>query len=816
MGKSIGVTAGTKWVARRAVYLVLALFLLAGCGGNEPETPTPPSVAENNQMTPLASTNTPIPATPAASTGPTQAPTVRPTPVILPEILPAALYFLQDGQIQRLESDGVTLTQFTQEDEPITDFDVSPVDARLIYVSGNRLIEANPQYGTRFVKVIGEPVSDEPSSYTSQRISSPYFAPDGSQIAFGLNGINLIPAGEATEYSLLLASDPYPDPNNPPRSQVRFFYPGGWSPDGTKLLVDYGYWPEAGGIALFDLPSSSLVELTADDPNATICCGWDWGRDGSAGYIASDLLIYANPGLTRIDTATGNAQLLAVGLPAEGPAPDDPIRLFRSAFEDEDGSLLSFVSQATEFDVDAPYRMERFTEDGDLLTPERLEEYMHVSEVLWAADGSGAVIRLDTGDDGTVNQLVWLPRAAGEPIVLPASGTQLRWAPVISRDNRQAAAEGERAEAAPAETGGDTPANPAPADDAPQLVARVTLNLRSGPGTLYPVVGSLNQDESVEIVGVSPDHTWWQVAVATQEETTAWVIGDPDFVQPQNAASVAVVTPPPPPLPVGRIFYPGWNADGQTAIYYQEVAPGSSPQLVVSNASQPSLSNDGTRLAVRSVRSDLLGIGVWDMAAKEMVGLTSHPEDTLPRWSPNGDAVVFGSTRHGDRRWRVYVQPTAPNDPVREIAFGLDPDWNQSSDLIAYKGCDLTGENCGIWTMDSLGGQQQPVTNNVSDSRPIWSPTGQTIVFMSESRDGNWEIYSVDPDGNVVTRLTNNPANDGLPVVSPDGRQIAFVSNRGGEWGVWVMPIGGGSAERLLRLGSDLPNWLEQSIDWAR
>ena len=118
--------------------------------------------------------------------------------------------------------------------------------------------------------------------------------------------------------------------------------------------------------------------------------------------------------------------------------------------------------------------------------------------------------------------------------------------------------------------------------------------------------------------------------------------------------------------------------------------------------------------------------------------------------------------------------------------------------------------------MDSQGGQQTPVTNNKSDSRPVWSPTGQTIVFMSEERDGNWEIYSVGAGGNVVTRLTSNPANDGLPVVSPDGRQVAFVSNRGGEWGVWVMPLVGGSPERLLRLGADLPNWLEQSIDWTR
>lgn len=796
----------------RAIGLLFAILLLAGCGGDDPETPAPAPVVESGQMTPVVPTSAPTDTPTALPATAIPSPTTRPTPVILPDILPAALYFLQDGQIQRLESDGVTLTQMTQEEDPITDFDVSPVDARLVYVSGNRLVEANPQYGTEVVKLDGGPYDEnESEAQITQRITAPHFSPDGSQIAFGLNGVNLIPAGEANDYTTILPSDPYPAPNTSPRTAIRFFSPGQWSPDGERILVNFGYWPEAGGIALLNVDSGALTELTSSDPNATLCCGWDWGQTGAVGYIASDQLIYTSAGLTQVDAATGNGLPLVIGMPAKGPTLGDPIRLFQSAYETEDGSILSFVSQSEDFGADAPYQMQRMAADGSGLQPESTAEFLRVVEVLWAKDGSGAVLRTQTAEG---EQLVWLPRGVDEAVTLPIVGSELRWAPVITQDNRQAAAEGERA--VPAETDGTPQANPAPEADAPQLTARSTLNLRSGPGTLYPVVGSLAADESVAIVGVSPDHTWWQVAVAAQAETTAWVIGDATLVAAQNAEDVAVVTPPPPPAPAGRIFYPGWDQDGQPAILVQELAPGTAPQLIVSNASQPNLSTDGSQLAVRSVRNDLLGIGSWNLTTQQMSGLTSHPEDRLPSWSPNGDAIVFASTRHGDRRWRVYVQPTVPNEPVREIAFGLDPSWHTAADLIAYKGCDISGENCGIWTMDSQGGQQKPVTNNKSDSRPVWSPSGQAVVFMSEERDGNWEIYSVDAGGNVVTRLTSNTANDGLPVVSPDGRQIAFVSNRGGEWGVWVMPLTGGSPERLLRLGADLPNWLEQGIDWTR
>jgi len=58
------------------------------------------------------------------------------------------------------------------------------------------------------------------------------------------------------------------------------------------------------------LGSGVLTELISSDPNATLCCGWQWGPDGATGYIASDLLHYAVPGLTRMETATGSAKPL--------------------------------------------------------------------------------------------------------------------------------------------------------------------------------------------------------------------------------------------------------------------------------------------------------------------------------------------------------------------------------------------------------------------------------------------------------------------------------------------------------------------------
>jgi len=51
------------------------------------------------------------------------------------------------------------------------------------------------------------------------------------------------------------------------------------------------------------------------------------------------------------------------------------------------------------------------------------------------------------------------------------------------------------------------------------------------------------------------------------------------------------------------------------------------------------------------------------------------------------------------------------------------------------------------------------------------------IAFYSE-RDGNAEIFIMNPDGSDQRRLTFNQFEDSSPVWSPDGSQIAFISDR--------------------------------------
>ncbi len=62
--------------------------------------------------------------------------------------------------------------------------------------------------------------------------------------------------------------------------------------------------------------------------------------------------------------------------------------------------------------------------------------------------------------------------------------------------------------------------------------------------------------------------------------------------------------------------------------------------------------------------------------------------------------------------------------------------------------------------------------------------------------------------------MTDSPAQDGLPTVSPDGRWVAFASDRGGFWRIWVVPLAGGEAQPLMAVNGVLTNWLEHAIQW--
>ena len=78
------------------------------------------------------------------------------------------------------------------------------------------------------------------------------------------------------------------------------------------------------------------------------------------------------------------------------------------------------------------------------------------------------------------------------------------------------------------------------------------------------------------------------------------------------------------------------------------------------------------------------------------------------------------------------------------------------------------------------------------------APTTPKIVFTS-TRDGNRDVYIMNPDGTEQMNLTQHRADDQQAVWSPTGEQILFVSDRGGVRDLYSMDPDGSNVRRVFK-----------------
>ena len=117
--------------------------------------------------------------------------------------------------------------------------------------------------------------------------------------------------------------------------------------------------------------------------------------------------------------------------------------------------------------------------------------------------------------------------------------------------------------------------------------------------------------------------------------------------------------------------------------------------------------------------------------------------------------------------------------------------------------------NAEIYLMNPDGTQQLKITNHRSDDYfPVWSPTGEQILFVSD-RDGMRDLYLMDADGGNVRRVFKKAAHRISPTWAPDGKQIAY--ERGNV--IYIATLGKQAEEHFVR-GFD-PAWSPDGTEIA-
>jgi len=172
----------------------------------------------------------------------------------------------------------------------------------------------------------------------------------------------------------------------------------------------------------------------------------------------------------------------------------------------------------------------------------------------------------------------------------------------------------------------------------------------------------------------------------------------------------------------------------------------------------PSWSPDGSRLVVsigdrlNTVNPD--GTGLTDVS--------QHPQQQVvedyPVWSPDGARIAYLTAQIGVWTFSLHVMASDGSGDIT-ITSGIVPEsgisWAPDGSRLTFCG---TNGKVGVVNADGNGLQFFGSSRGV-DCNPRWSPDGSAIGFTS-TRDGNSEIYVMNPDGTGVRNATLSPAQE--------------------------------------------------------
>jgi Tol biopolymer transport system component len=193
-----------------------------------------------------------------------------------------------------------------------------------------------------------------------------------------------------------------------------------------------------------------------------------------------------------------------------------------------------------------------------------------------------------------------------------------------------------------------------------------------------------------------------------------------------------------------------------------------------------------------------LATGTWTHAAP---GIWSARYARSGHLVLSGPAGVRAAPFDPDR-----PQPTNPQTFVLDEVFSTQAwsdSWFALSDegtLVYVPGDALLGTLAWV----ERDGRVTPVSDKtVSLVGPNLSPEGERITFQ----DRDDKLWVMDLRRGTRTPLTaDGDGSNAYQVWSRDGRRVIFASNRGGDWDIYSVPAGGGTAERILaRKGNQFP-----------
>lgn len=198
----------------------------------------------------------------------------------------------------------------------------------------------------------------------------------------------------------------------------------------------------------------------------------------------------------------------------------------------------------------------------------------------------------------------------------------------------------------------------------------------------------------------------------------------------------------------------------------------------IEDSEDPSLSPDGSRVAV--TRSEGTSRDIWLIdRVKGSSRVTSDASaDVMPIWAPDGMSIVFASNRDGPSDlYRIASSGSGPAEPLVKSAGVKHPsDWSQAAGVIVYDSNDrATGVD--IWTVPMRpGGAPEPfLRTGFTEGFGRLSPDGRWMAYVSNESGTNEVFVRPFPAGTGKWKVSTNGGTE--PRWAGNGRELFYLAN---------------------------------------